>query len=364
MQFEQKRVLVCPLNWGLGHATRCIPIINELLVQGAEVILAGNGDSLLILQNEFPQLKYVTFSAKEITYPNKSNMSWHLFKSSVDLLLNIFSEHRQLKQIINEHYIDIVISDNRYGCWSTKCFSIFITHQLNIQCPTSLKWLQPFVNRINHFFIRKYNECWVPDVKELPGLSGILSHGDYYLQHVKYIGALSRFTDGEAKTDDVIYDLLVILSGPEPQRTIFENLIIEQVSKLNLKTLLVRGKPQKTNVPVVASQIKIINHLETSQLKFHLQHAKNILCRSGYSTIMDLAMLGRKAIIVPTPGQTEQEYLAGFFHLQKVHFMQQQNQFDLKLALKGIEFCNELKYNGQENTLTAAISRVLSMAKN
>ncbi len=382
MQSVKKRVLVCPLNWGLGHATRCIPVINELIKQEVEVIIAGDGDSLELLKKEFPTLTLHTLKATPVNYSTNGNMAWKMLKSSPRLLQNIYDEHHQIKNIVKEFNIDLVISDNRYGCWSKDCYSVFITHQLNIQCPQELKWLQPILNSINHFFIRKYKECWVPDEKELPGLSGILSHGDYYLPHLNFIGAFSRFAESDnsinksyrnkypentplylwrgAGGEDKTFDLLVILSGPEPQRTIFENLIIQQVSKLNLLTLIVRGKPKETNVSEVALPITIVNHIETSLLKFHIQHAKNILCRAGYSTIMDLAALGRKAILVPTPGQTEQEYLAGFFHLQKKHFMQLQNQFDLVLALKGIEYCDEFKYNDEENTLTAAIRRTLS----
>ncbi len=383
MQLNKKRVLICPLNWGLGHATRCIQIIRELLNQNAEVIIASDGDSLELLRNEFPTLQCIALKAKPIFYSSKGNMVLQMLKSAPRLLQNIFSEHQQIKKLIKEFKIDIVISDNRYGCCSKDCYSIFITHQLNIQCPPTLKWLQPFLNRINHFFIHKYNECWVPDVKALPGLSGILSHGDFNLPQVNYIGVLSRFKNIEesqsinnrhaelvsaspeetlkrVQGEASVVDLLVILSGPEPQRTIFEKLIIEQVSKTNLQTLIVRGKPKETSVPRVASNISIVNHLATSLLKFHLQNAATILSRPGYSTLMDLAALGRKAIIVPTPGQTEQEYLAGFFHLQKKHFMQLQNQFDLTLALKGIEFCDAYKIESQKNLLEEKITQVIN----
>lgn len=356
MQSIKKRVLVCPLNWGLGHATRCGPVIKELIKQEAEVMVAGEGDSLEWLKIEFPGMIFHPLKAKPISYSANGSMVWQMLKSSPRLLRNIFNEHQQLKNLVKEFNIDIVISDNRYGCWNKNCFSVFITHQLSIQCPKGLKRFQPLLNRINHFFIRKYNECWVPDEKELPGLSGILSHGNYYLPQLHFMGALSRFENETAKSDDKIFDLLVMLSGPEPQRSIFENQVIEQVSKLNLQTLIVRGKPIEKNIPAVASHITMVNHLESSLLKFQLLNAKNILCRPGYSTIMDLAILGRKAILVPTPGQTEQEYLAGYFHLQKKHFMQLQNQFDLSLALKGIEFCNELKYAHNKNPLAARIS--------
>ena len=193
MQLNRKRVLVCPLNWGLGHATRCIPVIKELIRQEADVMIASDGDSLMLLQKEFPELKFQTLKAKTISYSENGNMVLQMIKSSPRLFRNVYDEHQQLKKIIKEFKIDIVISDNRYGCWSKDCYSVFITHQLNIQCPQEFKWLQPLLNRINHFFVRKYNECWVPDEKELPGLSGILSHGDYYLPHVNYIGVLSRF---------------------------------------------------------------------------------------------------------------------------------------------------------------------------
>lgn len=193
MQLNKKRVLICPLNWGLGHATRCIQIIRELLNQNAEVIIASDGDSLELLRNEFPTLQCIALKAKPIFYSSKGNMVLQMLKSAPRLLKNIYDEHQQIKKLAREFNIDIVISDNRYGCWSKDCYSVFITHQLTIQCPSKLKWTQSFINRINHFFIHKYNECWVPDVKALPGLSGILSHGDFNLPQVNYIGLLSRF---------------------------------------------------------------------------------------------------------------------------------------------------------------------------
>ncbi len=371
MSSIKKRVLVCPLNWGLGHATRCIPVIKEFIRQGAEVMIASDGDSLMLLQKEFPELKFQTLKAKTISYSKNGNMVLQMIKSAPRLIENIYHEHQQLKEIIKDFKIDMVISDNRYGCWSKHCYSVFITHQLNIQCPPKLKWLQLFINRINHFFIGKYDECWVPDVKESPGLSGILSHGEYNLKQVNFIGALSRFTDDEKKAEATTplspwrgaggedFDLLVVLSGPEPQRSIFEKLIIEQVSKTILQTLIVRGKPNEKAIPLVPSHIKTVNYLETSLLHFHLRHAKTILCRSGYSTIMDLAVLGRNAIVVPTPGQTEQEYLAALFHWQKKHFMQLQNQFDIANALKGVGFCFAIKVETQEGILEENVRRVL-----
>ena len=356
------KVLVTPLNWGLGHATRCIPIIQSLIELNAEVIIAGSGISLELLKPVFPQLTFILLKEKEITYPNNGQMGMQLIKMLPRLFFNLVSDHQQVKKIIKQHSVGLIISDNRFGCWNKKCYSVFITHQITIQSPVQLKWIQPFINSINHFFIRRYNECWIPDVKELPGLSGILSHRDYYLPSFHFINPLSRFADCVIKVSEKKYELVAILSGPEPQRSIFEKLILSEVQKLKMDALIIRGTSHSAILPTVSSSIKILNQLETSELKFHLLNAKYIVCRSGYSSMMDLACIGRSAIIIPTPGQTEQEYLASFFHLQKKHFMQLQSQFDLTNAIKGVNKCVNPALDCNNSLLKENVLRVIQFS--
>jgi uncharacterized protein (TIGR00661 family) len=219
---------------------------------------------------------------------------------------NIKEEHRWLDTIIDEHHIDLVISDNRYGLYSKKIPCIFITHQLTIKAPFA--WIENMLQRINYRYIDQYNSCWVPDVAGEPNAAGLLSHPVTLPRtKVHYIGLLSRF---QLQAVEKKYDYCVLLSGPEPQRTLLENTLLEGLSKVEGKILLVRGKPGSKEIPDAAPHIEIKNHLPGSGLAQALLQSEYIISRSGYTTVMELLSLQKKSILIPTPGQTEQEYLA------------------------------------------------------
>lgn len=249
-------------------------------------------------------------------------------------LCAIAREHFQLEKIIREYSIDAVISDNRYGLWTKKIPCVLLTHQLYIQVPQHLQWLRTPVNALNHFFIKKFTRCWVPDVQGDSNLSGALSHGNNIPANVEYIGMLSRFS---AQPADKKYDLLVVLSGPEPQRTILEKKIIEQMIALPFYTLLVRGVTEENKRGQLTPAVECIAHLTSAGLNEALLQSDFVLCRSGYSTLMELASLGKSAILVPTPGQTEQEYLARFFSEKKFGVMQEQDALDIKSGLEKLK---------------------------
>jgi UDP-N-acetylglucosamine transferase subunit ALG13 len=200
-----------------------------------------------------------------------------------------------------------VISDNRYGLYTAKIPCVLITHQLQIQVPQS-SIFQKWVNRINHQYITKFTTCFVPDY-EVDKISGQLSNKTE-LTNITYIGNLSRFTP--TAQPQPVYDLLVLLSGPEPQRSLLENLLLDQIQHTNIKTYVVRGKPGSLDNPIVSTNITIVNHLGSTELQTVMTSSAMIVARSGYSTIMDLIKLNRRAILIPTPGQTEQEYLASY----------------------------------------------------
>ncbi len=317
---RKKIILIAPLDWGLGHASRCIPIIRELLTQGHEIILATDGRALELLKSEFPQLKSIWLHGYHPVYPKGKNMVMKMAVQTPKFLFAIAREYFLLKKIIREHSIDIVISDNRYGLFSNEKPAVLLTHQLFILMPSPLKWMELTVNRVNHFFIKKFYRCWVPDMQGDENLSGSLSHGPNIPSNVEFIGTLSRFsiTPSEKK-----YDLLVLLSGPEPQRTILEEKIINQIKQMPLHTLIVRGITEENKSVQLTELIETISHLTSEKMNEALLQADAVICRSGYSSIMELASLGKSAILIPTPGQTEQEYLAerigeqGFFVLQK-----------------------------------------------
>ncbi len=361
---KQKRILICPLDWGLGHATRCIPIIRLLLKKNAEVLIAADAGPLALLKQEFPQLTFIQLKGYNIEYPKSGSMKMKMLLSIPKIVNGIKEEHAQLDRIIDEHKIDIVISDNRYGCWSKKVKSIFITHQLMIKASIGESVLHNKVLK----YIDNYDECWVPDVAGDNNLSGDLANKYSLPKNTFFVGPLTRLAslpllDASASTqnaqgDKTMYNLVAIISGPEPQRSIFEKLVVEQLKPTNLKALIVCGKASEEKTETI-NNIKIVSHLQSEEMQIAIQNADIILSRSGYSTVMDLASLGKKAIFIPTPGQTEQEYLAEMFMKKGIAFSQTQTSFDLKKALIQSENYKGFEKIEPDNELEKRIDKLL-----
>jgi uncharacterized protein (TIGR00661 family) len=329
------RVLVAPLDWGLGHSTRCIPIINKLLNQDCEVFIAAEGACRFLLQNEFKTAVFLNIKGYRVNYSkNKSLMPLKLLVQLPKILYRIYRENSWLKQIIKEHAIDAVISDNRLGLYNKTIPCVYITHQLKIK--TGFRFTEWLAQKVHYYFINKFSECWVPDTIEKNNLAGELSHpGNLPKIPVKYIGPLSRF---EKMPVNIKYDIVVLISGPEPQRTVFEKIILKELKNYYGKLLLVRGLPADNFL--ISSEIaslEIKNHLPANELNLAIQQADLIISRCGYTTIMDLVKLQKKAILVPTPGQTEQEYLADYLMKQKLFLCVKQDQVLLPAILKEAE---------------------------
>jgi len=309
-------VLVAPLDWGLGHATRCIPIIKHLIQSGCNVIIAAEGAQEKLLKTEFPLLKFVHLPGYHIDYAkDKRFFSLKIIQQLPKILLAIKKEKKWLKDFASKQQIDVVISDNRYGLFNKKIKSVFITHQLLIKAPL------PFVEKMFQFFnyrlIQNFNECWVPDFDGTESLAGILSHPSNLPSiSTNYVGALSRFE--KHSTAVTRYDLLVVISGPEPQRSVLEEKLLAQLQDFDGTALLVRGLPQSKKTLQSTDRIRIENHLNASALEQAFAETELVISRSGYTTVMDICKMNKKAILIPTPGQTEQEYLAK--HLEKAGF--------------------------------------------
>ena len=361
---KNKTVLVCPLDWGLGHCTRCIPIITELLNQNAEVLIAGDGDGIALLKKEFPQLKFIFLKGYRAKY-NAGNLAFSMIKQLPRFFSSILREHLQLKKIISDNKIDVVISDNRYGLWHKKIKSIFISHQLNIQTPEGLNFVNPLINSLNRFFISQFSECWIPDVQGNNNLSGKLSEQSQIKIPVYRIGILSRFANEHFFTPntkrETVHHIVCILSGPEPQRTIFEGMLLEQLEKINKSVLIIRGRPNDKQELKSKFLIEFKNHATANEMVDFIKDAGLIIARSGYSTIMDLAVLGKKAILIPTPGQTEQEYLAAYFYEKKIYFSQTQTELDLHTALNELTNFSGIKIDFDKSVLCGLIKRVVGV---
>ncbi|WP_345275711.1 glycosyltransferase [Litoribaculum gwangyangense] len=309
----KKKILVAPLNWGLGHATRSIPIINALIHEGFEPILASDGVALTLLRKEFPNLSSIELPSYNVTYAkNGKHFKWKLLKDSPKLLKAIKAEKKAIGVILENNDISGIISDNRLGVRSKKVPSVFITHQLNVLSGNTT-WLS---TKVHQEIIKKFDACWVPDVEGDVNLSGKLGHVKSFEIPTKYIGPLSRFTK---MNSEVKNDLMVLISGPEPQRTLLEEKLLLELKNYTGKVVFVKGIMEKEQNMQVIGNMTIYNFMTSHLLEKTINESALILSRSGYTTVMDLAKLNKRAFFIPTPGQFEQEYLAKrFMELQLV----------------------------------------------
>ena len=327
----KKRILVAPLDWGIGHATRCISIIKALIENGYEVVIAADNRPLHLLSTEFPKTEIIRLEGYNITYSRNIPMSINMIFQIPKILLQIRKEHINLDEIIKNYNVDGVISDNRYGLHSKKVPCVFITHQLEIKSPYFTKHIRNF----NYNYINKFDFCWIIDDKET-NLAGSLSSPKIQPKNTIYIGTQSRFNYKEIKKK---YDFLAIVSGPEPQRTILERGLINCLKIREEKSLIVLGKPEIMSSKKIGN-LEIKSHLNADEMNHAILESKLIICRPGYSTIMDLKKLGCHAFFIPTPGQTEQEYLASRFYKKNICYFQKQSEFNFN---EGILACKSFK---------------------
>lgn len=341
---QNKKILVAPLNWGMGHATRCIPVIEALENHGYEPVIASDGVALELLKKEFPDKKILELPSYKIEYAkNGSNFKLKMFFQIPNMIRAVKSENKAVKKWIKEQGISGIISDNRMGVYAKNIPSVFMTHQLNVLTGNTT-WLTTQIHRI---FIKKHKHCWVPDVATSPNLTGKLGHPENCSLNIKYIGPISRLNK---KLLPKKYDLMVILSGPEPQRTLLEEKLKNELPEFDGEVLFVRGVIESEQTVSQEDNITYYNFMNTAQLEKAFNESEVVLCRSGYTTVMDLAKLGKKAFFIPTPGQYEQEYLAK--KLQKSGLVPYALQDEFKVCdLEQIENYKGLKnMEGEEIT--------------
>jgi uncharacterized protein (TIGR00661 family) len=321
---NNKTILIAPLNWGLGHATRCIPIIKALQDNNYIPIIASDGIALELLRKEFPYLRTLELPSYEIEYSkNGKNFKWKLLQNCPKMIEAIWAEKKMVKKWIKKHSIDGVISDNRLGVFSQKVPSVFMTHQLNVMTGNTT-WI---TSMLHQHIIKKYAECWIPDLEGTPNLTGKLGHLKKADFVTKYIGPLSRLQKRETLKK---YDLMVILSGPEPQRGMLEDKLRAEVLHYNGKVVFIKGIIEKDQIKEQIDHITYYNFMNSRQLEQTFNESETVLCRSGYTTIMDLAKLDKKAFFIPTPGQYEQEYLAKKLKKEGLVPYAEQNDFTIE----------------------------------
>ncbi|MEO8772185.1 MAG: glycosyltransferase [Ferruginibacter sp.] len=326
---------MAPLDWGLGHATRCIPLIKLLISLGAEVIIAAEGAVASLIQKEFPGIVILRLRGYKISYSSSKSFFFLKMFTQVPRILSVMKYEKEwLNHIISEHEIDAVISDNRFGFYTNKVPCVFITHQLFIQTGSDI--LDKQAQKINYRYINKFNECWVPDAEGNNNLAGKLSHPKKLPGiPVKWLGVLSRCKKTETQKKN---DLLIMISGPEPQRSIFEKFLFPQLKNINGSIVFLRGLPAENDTLIAQNKnVTIYNHLPAETLNEIIQQSKLVVARSGYSTVMDLASLKQKAILIPTAGQTEQEYLADYLKEKKLFFTVKQEGFSLEKETENVK---------------------------
>ncbi|HRY33135.1 MAG TPA: glycosyltransferase [Bacteroidales bacterium] len=311
-----KKVLISPLDWGLGHASRCIPLIRKLQAFSCEVILASSGDALTMLLSEFPDLYCISLPDSNIRYSSRLLTYPALLLQLPRLAQQLKRENEITRDIVRDHRIDAIISDNRYGVYHPGIPSVLMTHQLEIRSPLGHPLFKGLIRKLHAGLISRFDQCWIPDFPGSLNLSGALSHGFPLPENYHYIGPLSRFRPGRASPDNTAKTITVLLSGPEPQRSRLEAILLPQCRELGLPVSFIRGRPSTVDNLPANGKVKCYNYLSYSNLHSILQETDLVICRSGYSSVMDLFRLQKRALLIPTPAQSEQQYLAGYHREQ------------------------------------------------
>ena len=324
-----KKVIVAPLNWGLGHASRCGPIIKHLIENNFIPILASDGKALKFLSKEFPDLETISLPSYHISYGR--NVKWNLFKKTLTIKKAVRQERRVLeKYLIDNPEVVGIISDNRFGMFSKKTPSVYITHQINVLSGL----LTPITSFYHQRIIKNFTECWIPDEPNSK-FSGKLSLSNKKLNQ-KYIGILSRLNKMEIEKT---IDILIILSGPEPNRSLLEFKLRNIFEKTKKNVCLIRGVIEEEQIIEEKGNVKIFNFMLSEELEKTMNSAKLIICRSGYTSIMDLVTLNKQALLIPTENQSEQEYLAKYLQDQKCFkFLEEKNLDESKENLSTSDF--------------------------
>ena len=337
-KYRNLKIFIAPLNWGLGHASRMIPII-EILTKQNEVIIGTDGLALEWLQKEKPDLEFVTLPSYNIQY-SKSAMWLSMLWQGPHILKTIHTEKELAQILVEQHGIDMIISDHRLGIISKKVTSIFLGHQLRI--PHSNSHVSRIATQIQLKFINEFDEIWVPDFSHNDKLSGMLSEISIKPKKM-YIGPLSRIQIHN--TSSIKYDIAVVLSGPEPARTLLEESLLNILIKFqDLKFIVVRGTKKKmtSSLKDNIDRLEIIDLANSIEIQDILSQSSLVICRSGYSSIMDLHKIHKNAMLIPTPNQPEQEYLAKINERRNQFYSLDQSNLNLSSFKKAINYFSSL----------------------
>lgn len=359
-----KHIVIAPLDWGLGHTTRCIPIIHYLREQGHKITVAGNDSQLTFLNETFPGIPSLFLEGYNIRYTkNKAAFSLKILQQVPGILKSIRQENAWLKEQVRKHHFDGIVSDNRYGLYHEKIPSVIVTHQLQIQSGMGV-FADSQIRKHHYKYLSHFDQCWVPDMPGKPNLGGVLSHPAVQPSHANYIGLLSQLQP--APTEKKNEHLLILLSGPEPQRSILHELLWKQLAVYPGKVVFIAGTDNYDVPNNIPPHITYYGRVSKLHLQPLIETAGLVICRSGYSSLMDLVALNKIAVLIPTPGQTEQEYLAKHLHKQAIFMHVPQKHFDLQQTLKDADqfsFQTKLPLAGFELFKPVVDNWLLSLAR-
>ena len=331
--------LIAPLDWGLGHAARSLALARRLAAQGDRISWAGSGPAAAMLARELPgEAEIHPLPPYEVRYATRS-MVWNVARQLYHWQQTIRAERRATERLVTALRPDRIISDSRFGCYDRRVQSIFLTHQLH-----PITGFAP-ATRLYRWQLKRFDAFWVPDDAAPNRLSGKLSAPSGY-REVEFIGPLPHIAAAEGEP---AYDLLALLSGPEPMRTRLEDILLPQLGALPLAVRLVRGLPRPADTAATLPREPTPNlpYADTPTLSRLLTAARCVVARPGYSTLMDLRALGKPAILIPTPGQTEQAYLAQRAQLQGwAVAVMNQDQLDLPAAIRQLQQRTNLALSG------------------
>ena len=322
------KIIYAVCSWGLGHSTRSLPVIRKLLKEGNELTIISQGRSLKLLKDELGEnLKYIEIedypiliSENSRQFMAKSMIYWPTF------INKMIKGQRKIQKILEKEKYDKIISDGRYDIYSRKIPSFFISHQIRIMNPLRNKMFERGSEIFNLFFFKRFCGIIVPDYYK-DNLSGDLSHNLYRIDEKKihYVGVLSDFKKINKRKD---IDYLISISGPEPQRTMLEEKLLQQIVNLKGKIIVTLGKTENLEKSK-KDDIETFSFLLSAKREEFLNRSKLVISRSGYSTILDLAVIGAKALMIPTPGQVEQVYLAEYHNKKGSFYSVNQDKIDL-----------------------------------
>jgi hypothetical protein len=292
-----------------------IPVARNLLARNHNIFVGSGEEHSALFRNELPGLSYIEFTGFKPGYSRFIPQYLALLLKMPLLLYHIIMEHYRLKRIVRQYDIDIVISDNRFGLWNSDVTTVYVTHMPLIPFPKKLRFLEFAGAFLHSIIIKKYSFCFIPDLPGELNVSGRLSHGIRLQENTRYIGILSRFNDSDTtqKEDPVTFQHnTVILSGPEPQREILKQKLVALFEYGEIITVFLEGKPGRPGESQRSGNVIAYNHLPEKEMIEVISGSNCIITRSGYTTIMELISLNCNAVLIPTPGQTEQEYLAEY----------------------------------------------------